>query len=272
MTDSFSRSASDNPLMNTWTLIYLPYCDGGSFTGNAASTNPQLYFHGLPIREAVVASLRANYGFSDATDLVIGGCSAGGLAAYLHVDWYAQQVPKANARGLPDSGFFLDGNYTRDGKPDYEWRMSNLYQFMNSSASLIPACNAKLGYSCLFAYHILPFIQTPVFALNSEYDATMGNGQCGHSGIIFNWGNATSVNLCGGYVSGLVKELLAAPSAAFLDSCHHHCGEWGQIHIFNLTSPVAFTQWYQKGTASLPNAGFLAQGQTYPCISCCNDK
>jgi hypothetical protein len=40
--------------------------------------------------EAVVASLIATYNFDSATDLVIGGCSAGGLAAYLHVDWYAQ--------------------------------------------------------------------------------------------------------------------------------------------------------------------------------------
>lgn len=126
--------------------------------------------------------------------MVIGGCSAGGLAAYEHLDWYAQQAPHAFTRGLPDSGFFLDGNYTRDGKPDYEWRMSNLYQFMNSAASINPTCNTQLGYKCLFAYHLIPFIKTPFFPLNSVYDATMGNGPCGHSGIIFNWNNASSVN------------------------------------------------------------------------------
>ena len=76
---------------------------------------------------------------------------AGGLAAYLHVDWYAEQAPAGvKARGMPDSGcvapapavrirerlgctsftlvgatcsFFMDGNYTRDGKADYEGRM-----------------------------------------------------------------------------------------------------------------------------------------------------
>jgi hypothetical protein len=43
-------------------------------------------------------------------------------------------------------------------------------------------------------------MQTPVLALNSVYDATMGDGACGHSGIVFDWNNATSVNLCGNYV------------------------------------------------------------------------
>jgi hypothetical protein len=181
-----------------------------------------------------------------------------------------QQAPKATARGLPDSGFFLDGNYSRDGKPDYEWRMSNLYQFMNSAVSIIPQCNAQLGYKCLFAYHLIPFMKTPFLALNSEYDATMGNGQCGHSGIIFNWNNASSVNACGAYISGLFKTLAVAPSAVFLDSCYHHCGEWGQIHIDNLSSPYALQLWYEKGAGALPNNGYMLQGQTYPCTSCCN--
>jgi len=272
MGDSFSRDPALNPLMYSWTFVYLPYCDGGSFSGNAVSPSaPTLYFHGLNIRQAVVASLRASYGFDDTTDLVVGGCSAGGLAAYLHVDYYAQQVPKAFTRGLPDSGFFLDGNYTRDGKPDYEWRMSNLYQFMNSSAGIIDTdCTAKLGYKCLFAYHLLPYIKTPVFALNSAYDATMGDGQCGHSGIIFNWNNASSVNACGNYIRSLVRELLAAPSAAFLDSCQHHCGEWDDIHIYNLTSPYANQIWYEKGATALPKNGYMDQNQTYPCPSCCS--
>lgn len=238
MTNDFSRDASINPLMSSWTLIYLPYCDGGSFSGNAISPpspSPLLYFRGVAIREAVVASLQASYGFGTATDLVVGGCSAGGLAAYIHVDYYAQQVPNAYTRGIIDSGFFLDGNYTRDGKADYEWRMSNLYQFMNASAGISSECTSQLGYKCLFAYHLLPYIKTPVIALNSAYDATMGDGACGHSGITFNWNNATSVNACGNYIRGLFNKLLAAPSAAFIDSCQHHCGEWGDIKIDNLT-------------------------------------
>lgn len=99
---------------------------------------------------------KRSLGPSSARSIALGIAIAGGLAAYLHVDWYAEQAPTGvKARGMPDSGvrcggllwgwslepcfmrsperrplrsqsheqFFLDGNYTRDGKPDYEGRM-----------------------------------------------------------------------------------------------------------------------------------------------------
>jgi len=270
MGDGMDRNQDNNPLMYEWTFVYLPYCDGGSFTGDAMSNSPMLYFQGLKIRQGVAASLRQKYNFGSATDMVIGGCSAGGLAAYLHVDWWASQVPGAKSRGLPDSGFFMDGNYNRDGKPNYEARMNNLYNFMNSKAGLPPTCDAQIGYKCLFAYHLLPYIKTPVMALNSAYDATMGPGDCGHSGIILDWNNATSVNDCGNYIRGLVRRLMGPPNAAFLDSCKHHCGEWNAITINNLRSPHALQIWYDSGSGSLPNNGYLDQAKPFPCDACCN--
>lgn len=35
-------------------------------------------------------------GFSKATDVVVGGGSAGGLATFLHVDWWASMAPKVS--------------------------------------------------------------------------------------------------------------------------------------------------------------------------------
>jgi len=268
MGDGCSRDSNANPLMKDWTFVYLPYCDGGSFTGDATSGN--LYFQGLKIRQATSASLKATVGFDKATDIVVGGCSAGGLAAYLHVDWWASQAPRAKARGLPDSGFFLDGNYNRDGKPDYEGRMNNMYNFMNSKAGISPACTSAIGYKCLFAYHLYPFIKTPVLALNSAFDATMGNGDCGHSGMNFNWNNASSVNDCGNYVRLLFRTQFLPPSAVFLDSCHHHCGMWNAIPIDGIKSPQALNVWYTSGSIALPNGGYIDQSQIYPCDKCCS--
>jgi hypothetical protein len=53
---------------------------------------------------AVVSS-----GLNHATDVVVSGCSAGGLATYLHADKWAQNLPiTAHVVAMPDSGFFLD--------------------------------------------------------------------------------------------------------------------------------------------------------------------
>ena len=100
----FSRNVSLNPLMNDWTFVYLPYCDGGSFTGDARVDAPiALEFRGRRIRAAAVAQLP---GFRDggARDVVVGGCSAGGAAAFLHADWYvgldALLLPPAQCKNV----------------------------------------------------------------------------------------------------------------------------------------------------------------------------
>ena len=131
----------------------MPYCDGGSFAGAnssafvsaSAPSVVALHFRGLAIREAVLASLRANAGLGSASDVVVTGCSAGGLAAFLHTDWFAAQLPAAKTRGMPGSGWFLDGNYARDGKPDYLGRMTNMFTMMNGSAGVPAACLRAMG-------------------------------------------------------------------------------------------------------------------------------
>ena len=56
----------------------MPYCDGGSFIGDAewTQTPPTLYFHGLKNRQATVASLTQFFNFGAATDILVGGGSA----------------------------------------------------------------------------------------------------------------------------------------------------------------------------------------------------
>jgi len=47
-------------------------------------------------------------GMNKATDVLVSGMSAGGLATFLHVDAIASWLPQAKVFGVPDSGFFLD--------------------------------------------------------------------------------------------------------------------------------------------------------------------
>ena len=125
-----TRNASLNPLMSKWTYVFLPYCDGASFAGDTASGG--LHSRGLRIRQAVVAELRHSVGFGAATDVVIGGCSAGAAAVYMHLDWFAAQAPQAKVRGAPDSGWFVEGDYARDRKPHYSSRMANMFAMVNA--------------------------------------------------------------------------------------------------------------------------------------------
>lgn len=74
------------------------------------------------------------------------------------------------------------------------------------------------------------------------------------------WINAFGKNL----TARITKNLLSQPQhGVFLDSCHHHCGEWGDITIDGDNQATAFQKFYE-GTKKI-----FIQGQVYPCDSCC---
>jgi O-palmitoleoyl-L-serine hydrolase len=126
----FSTLPDTNPLMYNWNVVYLMYCDGGSFTGSrtaaaaqgphnqsgdsgaaaaAATVAAPLQYHGKEIREGVQTMLLEQLGMNRATDVVISGASAGALAVYLTLDLWCDAVkaasPGATCIGMPDSGF-----------------------------------------------------------------------------------------------------------------------------------------------------------------------
>lgn len=43
------------------------------------------------------------------TQVLVTGCSAGGLSTYLHLDYVRKKVPtNIKVKGVPDAGYFLD--------------------------------------------------------------------------------------------------------------------------------------------------------------------
>ena len=77
-----------NPDFCNFNRVFLIYCDGNSFSGNRDLPYPvvedgqkaNLYFRGRRIVDEVLKALSANYGLADAKNVLLTGCSAGGLA------------------------------------------------------------------------------------------------------------------------------------------------------------------------------------------------
>jgi len=275
----FSQDPAVNPMMSEWNAVFIRYCDGGSFSGNNASTlsvgGKELHMRGHHILRAVMADLFANRGLTQATDVVISGCSAGGLATYLHTDEWRQAIQSsAKVVGLPDSGFFLDvqeptvasgvgstvpGNY-HDG---LRW----VYSVMNATSGVNQACIAAHkptgdDWMCMFAEHTAPHISTPIFALQSKYD----KWQAGH---VLGQNTIPLMNAMGRNITGRLEQNLINSSpvhGAFLDGCYHHCGEWGEIlPIDGDEQSTAFLKFYYNITTQR----FWNQDVAYPCDDCC---
>merc|ERR1712217_32045 len=207
---------------------------------------------------------------SKATDVVVSGCSAGGLATFLHCDHWADAIKHATNGAakvacMPDSGFFLD----EDRAPMYGSNMRNVYKFQQSSAAgLNAACVAAHKSDpekCILAQWASEHIKTPTFPLQSQYDAW----QTGN--VLEGGADGPTTNKFGMNLTADVKSLLLSQPqhGIFLDSCHHHCGAWNGPVIDNLNSSFALLEWYQKGSQVLSNKGFFNQDQPYPCDACC---
>ena len=204
-----------SPGFSDWNSVFVKYCDGSSFTGHSATAinvNGSLIHysgaimcvmhvwltpafctivHSLCILSSVVLDL-ARFGINLATDVVVAGCSAGGLAVLLNIDRIRQLLPaSARVRGLSDAGFFIHA-VNRHGAESLcgafftccflpADRCSNRtarlrwgFHAWNSSAALNPSCLAshtQAPWMCMLPPAAALFIRTPVFIVNSAVDS-----------------------------------------------------------------------------------------------------
>lgn len=264
----FSPLQSQNPLMWNWNSVFMRYCDGGSFSGDNETVTEykgkQLTYRGKRVREAIVATLKRDHGLGQATDLVVSGCSAGGLATFLHTDQWCKAVPSSKCVGLPDSGFFLKYQSPKvppsPGTPpphastptlrntipgDYDAGLSWVYREMNATSAVNSDCEAWAqahgldGHNCMFAEYSGNFTESPLFPLQSEYDSW----QTGHV-----LASGDDVQVLGDNITARTKSdiLSNKDSGVFLNSCHTHCGVWGGPAIDGDKPGSALQKWYNS--------------------------
>jgi len=86
----------------------------------------KLFMRGWRILNSALGELVASRGLVSATDVLVNGGSAGGLAVVLHLDHIASLLSWAKVRGVVCAGYFLDF-------PDVNVRSLLLMAFVVSS-------------------------------------------------------------------------------------------------------------------------------------------
>lgn len=239
----YSTNATLNPLMYNWNMVYMHYCDGGLWTGNISNPVPLsqypgevLSFRGGANAWAIFNDLLVNQGMNSASEVVVSGQSAGGIAAYNYIDLFAAALPvTTKVRGLMDSGFFLPLNYPGcNYKSQVDW----IFQNMSSIDYLNPACLAtqtNQPSNCMFAQNMVPVTQTPIFGIQSRFDSYQyGYILC----------NSTDMNLIYDYSVTLADTYFASGMNAgvnggLLDDCPHHY----YYYNFSVPDPHMFDPW-----------------------------
>jgi len=112
---------------------------------------------------------------NSASEVILTGCSAGGLATYLHTDYVKSILPSSvKYRAMADAGYFIDvANITGQ----MHIRMLGQYasKMQNSTMGANQDCIAYYTskgetWRCLSPQYSYPFIKSPIFVLNSQYD------------------------------------------------------------------------------------------------------
>jgi hypothetical protein len=192
-----STNCSVNPTFCDFNYIFVRYCDGNSFSGfrteplrysykssNGTLMEANLFFRGKHILNSVLEDVFLSGPHSRflaaATEFVVQGCSAGGLATYLHADdvrdWLLPRAPFLEKFGsIPWSGFFLDHpNIVHEAV--YQHHIQSAYELSNASFGVSSRCAAELdpigeGWRCNMAPYAFARSTVPTFVVNSKVDA-----------------------------------------------------------------------------------------------------
>eukprot|EP00730_Choanoeca_flexa_P004570 TRINITY_DN11735_c1_g9_i1.p1 TRINITY_DN11735_c1_g9~~TRINITY_DN11735_c1_g9_i1.p1 ORF type:complete len:438 (+),score=79.87 TRINITY_DN11735_c1_g9_i1:69-1316(+) len=283
-----SDDCTVNPEFCNFNRVFMPYCDGASFSGNRRDpvnvNGTDIYFRGHLIVEAIINALYKR-GLKEATQVVLTGCSAGGLATYLHAD-YVHDMLKANVSGLtkykaaPISGFFLR-HETVEGKPVYPDEMKYIFNLANASSGVdqdcIEAHSPDQQWRCIFAPDTYPYITSPIFPFNSALDSwqtrciytseyvphnSTANGACGVASGYDKC--ASDPETCDGsqilrmieYERDFMSNMTNAPTfkrqgnGAFIYSCHTHCAAqssaYNTFKVNGVSMQEAVLKWWQS--------------------------
>ena len=193
---------SDNQqnLFRNWTIVHLKYCDGTGHQGYRKDPidykATKIYFRGHNATMGQLNSIDKNFKlFSEATEIVVTGQSAGGLATFLWTNYIAKRAPKtAKVWSLPDSGIFLDQPSFVSQKNEYKQGFINFMSLANTEVDPpteeCVKANPNEKWKCLFGEYLHQYITVPLFPIQSLYDSwslpNILHISCGSAGTFAN--------------------------------------------------------------------------------------
>ncbi|KAK9086175.1 hypothetical protein Syun_028569 [Stephania yunnanensis] len=166
-----SDKPDENPDFYNWNRVKLRYCDGASFSGEGHDEASQLYLRGKRIWLAGMEDLMAK-GMHNADQALLSGQSAGALASMLTCDDFRELFPATTkVKCLSDAGLFLDAKDVSGGHT-LRNMFASIVRLHMVQKNLLQSCTSRLDpTSCFLPQNYIDDIKTPLFLLNSAYDA-----------------------------------------------------------------------------------------------------
>ncbi|PIA37851.1 hypothetical protein AQUCO_02900002v1 [Aquilegia coerulea] len=243
-TGILSSKAEENPDFFNWNRVKLRYCDGASFSGDGQHEASKLNFRGQRIWLAGMEDLMSK-GMSRATEALLSGCSAGGLASILHCDEFRELFPATTkVKCLSDAGFFLDAIDVSGGRT-----LRNMFEGvvrLQLQASLAPPSADPHG---------------------SWHDCKSNHAHCSASQIQYLQDFRNQM------LNAIKSFSMSKKNGLFINSCFAHCQSERQDTWFADDSPLIES----KGIAQSVGDWYFDRVRAnavdcpYPCDSTCHN-
>lgn len=176
-----SSDATINADFWGWNHIDVPYCSQDLHSGQRSAPSVDtwgLWFSGHTTFTAVLDALDSTSNLAGATEIIIAGASAGGIGAFINVDYVARRYPGARVSGVTFAGFYFYAqyyngpNHTTSALADFrEAAWPQHYELWQSYAN--EACvKARPAdpWACLLANYSLPHVYSPMFVAEAQTD------------------------------------------------------------------------------------------------------
>lgn len=274
------NALEDGSMDSDCNTIFLPYCDGASFSGFRSevwsvpsNASQELHFRGLKNFDATIDFAFEN-GLGNATEFVLSGQSAGGLATFLHADRVADRLAKQApdctlVRAVPIDVYFLE-HLTYNGEDKYPAEMKYVHHMQNLTSEadglLLPACEATYPenkHYCFMSPHMNQFVKTPFFMFNSKYDFWQLSNV-----LQTDWKTAKTQSAVIQYGQDFMEQFMPVQlhrrNGALITSCLCHGCPWTQFVLEGKTAYQHYADWYYgktRGRAAIhidahdPNGG-----------------
>ena len=265
------------------TYLYLPYCDGASYSGlvydpittnYGPNGNATLYFRGASNMVAGVNDFlnRFNLTASPKSIIVTGG-SAGGLSVTLHIDRLQSLMNAEASYGVPQCGFFAYYNNTCQGSKSSEFcnatdQFRNVFTIHNVTGTMLPSClqdnPGTEAYKCFMAPTVTQYVKAPLFIWQSKFDHFQLNAfvdlDCmwnqtynppWNANITCNEHDTNLTMAYGELFMSQIQPYINTPGpfrAVYLTSCVLHGMDYNYLSVSETTPNVAFNLWYDALT------------------------
>ena len=216
-------------------------------------------FRGQAILNAVLADLQTNKGLGSGAKLLLAGCSAGARGAMVNLDRVAAAMPNVEVRGLLDSGLWIDAAPSDPSTTKSLLEETQLvYGFANPGAVISEACAAAYAgeeYKCMFGQYRLPFVRTPYFANEAQFDSFQVTYDLGGSPPQYGY----AVQWADSFQQAMLSVVQALPTAdqpqsgMFSSVCLLHCvtngPDFWTVTVNGESLQSAVAKWYFSGVA-----------------------